>query len=184
MQSEKFIQTLLEHTREIINRSEKLRNVNSENLLHRSCPDSWNILECLEHLNLYGDFYLPQIDKAINNSTSKFEVEFNSGFLGNYFAKSMLPKETVNKMKTFKSKNPLNLKLNNSVIDKFIKQQFHLIDILNKSRHVSLNKVKVATSISSLIKLNLGDTFQFIINHNLRHLKQIDKLCEQLMLLA
>lgn len=180
MQSEKLIQTLLEQTREIINRVEKFRNLNADNLLYRSRNDSWNILECLEHLNLYGDFYLPQIENVINNSPSKFEGEFKSGFLGNYFSKSMLPKENQNKMKTFKSKNPLNSKLDKSVIDKFIKQQLHFIDMLNKARKVSLNTVKISTSISSLIKLNLGDTFQFIINHNLRHLKQIDKISEQL----
>lgn len=184
MQSEKLIQTLLEQTKEIINRAEKLRNINAENLLFRYHHHSWNILECLEHLNLYGNFYLPQIEKALNNSESKFDHEFKSGFLGSYFAKSMLPKEKANKMKTFKSKNPFNLNLNKSVIDNFIKQQLQFIDLLNKSRGVSLKKIKVATSISSLIKLNLGDTFQFIINHNLRHLNQIDKICEQLMPLA
>ena len=66
--------------------------------------DSWSILECLEHLNLYGDFYLPQMEKSIKNTTFKNENEFRSGLLGNYFAKTMLPEEKLNKMKTFKDK--------------------------------------------------------------------------------
>jgi len=36
--------------------------------------------------------------------------------------------------------------------------------------------VKVQTSISSFIKLKLGDTFQFFINHIIRHVKQIDRI--------
>ena len=88
----------------------------------------------------------------------------------------MLPKEKLNKMKTFKDKNPLNSNLNKTVIDRFITQQIKLLDLLNQSRNVSLNKVKIQTSISSLIKLNLGDTFQFLINHIIRHLKQIDRI--------
>jgi hypothetical protein len=133
-------------------------------------------LECLEHLNLYGDFYLPQIESKIENSTTKNDFEFKSGILGNYFAKSMLPKEKLNKMKTFKDKNPLNANLDKTVIDKFINQQIKLLDLLNQSRNVSLNKVKIQTSISSLIKLKLGDTFQFFINHIVRHLNQIDRI--------
>jgi hypothetical protein len=88
----------------------------------------------------------------------------------------MLPKEKLNKMKTFKDKNPLNAKLDKTVIDKFIHQQIQLLGLLNDSRNVSLNKVKIETSISSLLSLKLGDTFQFFVNHIIRHLKQIEKV--------
>lgn len=79
-------------------------------------------------------------------------------------------------MKTFKDKNPLNTKLDKSAIDKCINEQIKLLDLLNQSRNVSLNTVKIETSISSIIKLQLGDTFQFLINHIIRHLKQIERI--------
>jgi hypothetical protein len=176
MQSENLIQTLLEQTRQIRNQAEKLKSYDLTTLTWKENEISWSILECLEHLNLYGDFYLPQIESKIENSTTKNDFEFKSGILGNYFAKSMLPKEKLNKMKTFKDKNPLNANLDKTVIDKFINQQIKLLDLLNQSRNVSLNKVKIQTSISSLIKLKLGDTFQFFINHIIRHLNQIDRI--------
>lgn len=176
MQSEKLIQTLLEQTRQIINQAEKIKSCDLNTLTWKENEISWSILECLEHLNLYGNFYLPEMENKIKNSTTKTDLEFKSGILGNYFAKSMLPKEKLNKMKTFKDKNPLNANLDKTVIDKFINQQIKLLELLNQSRNVSLNKVKIQTSISSLIKLKLGDTFQFFINHIIRHLQQIDKI--------
>lgn len=176
MQSEKLIQTLLEQTKQIINQAEKLKYYDLNTLTWKENKTSWSILECLEHLNLYGNFYLPQMENKIKNSTTKTDLEFKSGILGNYFSKSMLPKEKLNKMKTFKDKNPLNANLSKTVIDKFINQQIKLLDLLNQSRNVSLNKVKNQISISSFIKLKLGDTFQFFINHIIRHLKQIDRI--------
>ena len=176
MQSENLIQTLLEQTRLIINQVEKLKTCDLQTLTWKENATSWSILECLEHLNLYGDFYLPEIESKIQKSTTQADPAFKSGLLGNYFAKSMLPKDNLNKMKTFKDKNPLNANLDKSVIDKFIDQQFKLLDLLNQSRKVSLNKVKIETSISSLIRLKLGDTFQFFINHIIRHMKQIDRI--------
>lgn len=176
MQSEKLLQTLLEQTRQILNQAEKLKSYDLHILTWKENKISWSILECLEHLNLYGDFYLPQIENKIKNLTTKTDLEFNSGILGNYFAKSMFPKKKLNKMKTFKDKNPLNANLDKTVIDKFINQQSKLLDLLDQSRNVSLNKVKIEISISSLIKLKLGDTFQFFINHIIRHLNQIDRI--------
>ncbi len=176
MQSEILLQSLMEQTRQIINQVEKLREYDLDALTWRPNLNSWNILECLEHLNLYGDFYLPQMERKINSATAQAEPEFKSGFLGNYFAKSMLPKEKTNKMKTFKDKDPINAKLDKGVIDRCVEQQIKLLELLSQSRKVSLEKVKLETSISSLIKLKLGDTFLFFVNHNVRHLKQIEKL--------
>ena len=176
MQSEKLIQSLLEQVRQIINQAETIKNYDLRTLTWREQETSWNMLECLQHLNLYGDFYLPQIENKIKSSPFKPTPEFKSGLLGNYFAKSMLPKAKLNKMKTFKDKNPLNKTLDKTVIDTFINQQMQLLELLNQSRKVSLNKVKIPTSISNLIKLKLGDTFQFFINHIIRHLHQVDRI--------
>lgn len=176
MQSEKLIQSLLEQTRQVLSQVEKLKSYNLLTLTWKASPTSWNILECLEHLNLYGDFYLPEIEIKIRNSTTPSELEFKSGILGGFFAKSMLPKERLNKMKTFKDKNPLDAKLDKAVIEKFIYQQIKLLDLLNQSRNVSLDRVKIQTSISRFITLKLGDTFQFYINHIIRHLFQIERI--------
>lgn len=180
MQSENLIQTLVEQTRQLINQAEKFKSQDLDYLSWRAEANSWNILECLEHLNLYGDYYLPAMENAIRQSKSKPEPVFKSGVLGNYFAQSMLPKEKLNKMNTFKDKNPLCQELDKTAIDRFIRQQLKFIELLNQSRKVSLNKVKINTSISTLIKLKLGDTFQFIMNHNLRHFVQMERVQAQM----
>ena len=114
--------------------------------------------------------------KSIQHLTS--EATFKSGWLGNYFANSMLPKEKLNKMKTFKDKNPLNSNLDNSVISVFLEQQTQLLELLQKANNVSLNKVKVKVSIAQWLTIKLGDTFRFVIFHNERHIKQMERILE------
>lgn len=142
----------------------------------RVTPDSWSVLECVEHLNRYGNFYLPEIEKQINSSHSKPEEQFKSGLLGNYFAKSMLPKAKLNKMKTFKKMNPIHSKLDKDVLQTFISQQKKLLLLLENAEKISLNKTKTSISISTLIKLKLGDTFRFLIYHNERHIQQAQRV--------
>ena len=176
MKTEQLIQNFVEQTRLILNKAEALKQLDTQTLNKREHSESWSILECIEHMNRYGNFYLPQIETKIKSSNTKPEAQFNSGLIGGYFAKSMLPKEKLNKMKTFKDKNPLHAKLDKSVIDTFIAQQIKLLDLLSLSRNVSLNKVKITTSISNLIGMKLGDTFAFYINHMLRHIQQIERI--------
>ena len=175
-QSEKLISKLIEVTRQNLNFAELLKQKSDSELNWRENPESWNVLECLEHLNLYGDFYIPEIEIVIKNSKTNFTLDFKSGFLGNYFAMSMLPKGKLNKIKTFKNKNPLNSNLDKVSINRFVDQQLKFIELLDKSRNIDLNKIKVKISISKWIKLKLGDIFRFVINHNSRHIQQIERI--------
>lgn len=88
----------------------------------------------------------------------------------------MLPKDSLNKMKTFKSMNPIHSNLDKKVLNEFIIQQKQMINLLNEAENVDLNKIKTSISISSLIKLRLGDTFRFVIYNNLRHIEQAKKI--------
>lgn len=174
--SEKLIQDLIESTQININQAQKLHTLSIENLNWRAEKDSWSILECFEHLNLYGDFYIPEIKSRIENSKTVPEKNFKSGILGNYFAKSMLPKEKLNKMKTFKDKNPIDSTLYKTNIDRFISQQEEILNLLDQSRKIDLNKTKTSISISKLIKLKIGDTFRVVVYHNKRHIMQAEKI--------
>lgn len=173
--SNNLLQNLLELTRENLNIVENLTKHSTDNLNWKENPESWSVLECIEHLNKYGDFYIPEITNKINTSKHKSSKIFKSNWLGKYFSKSVSYNEDLNKMKTFKSMNPLNSKLNNQTLEKFINQQHQIIELLNKSKNVNLDKTKTAISISKLIKLRLGDTFRVLIYHNERHIKQAEK---------
>jgi len=176
MKSHNLIHDLITQTDLIKSEGIKLNALAIEKLNMRHSENAWSILECVAHMNLYGDYYLPAMASAIQNAKDCENETFRSGWLGNYFANSMLPKDNLNKMKTFKDKDPIGKNLEVSEIKKFIEQQTKLLELLKKAESVSLNNTKVSTSISKWIKMNLGDTFRFFINHNLRHLKQISDI--------
>lgn len=144
--------------------------------------DRWSILECLEHLNLYGDFYLVEIEKQIlTNPRKNTSAKFKSGILGNYFANLMEVKEgKITKMKSPKDKNPANRGLSITTINRFLKQQERLVGLLNQCRSIDLTKTKAAISLTNLVKLRLGDTLRFFCYHIERHVLQAERaLAEQ-----
>lgn len=177
--SEQLIANLIERTLIIRNQVEAFNALPTQKLNRRHDQNSWSILECLEHLNLYGDFYLPEIEMSIKSSKTLPNKKFKAGFLGDYFANSMLPKEKLNKMKTFKDKNPIGSALDKTTIARFIIQQEQLLTLLDNSRKIDLNTTKTAISISKLIKLRLGDSFRVVVYHNERHLAQANKILDE-----
>ena len=84
--------------------------------------------------------------------------------------------EKLNKMKTFKDKNPIHSQLDRKVIDICLQQQQEILDLLKLSESKSLQAIRIPTTLSKWIRMNAGDTFHFIIQHNLRHLKQMHNI--------
>ena len=174
--TKELIAQLIEKTRININKAEGFRKLSENELNYKEAIHEWSILECIEHLNLYGDFYNPEIKKCINKTNTTSAKIFKSGVIGNYFVNLISPKVKLNKMKTPKINNPLGSHLNKNVIDRFINQQKECLELIEKSKNVNLSKTKTAISISKLVKLRLGDTFRFITAHNERHLLQAENV--------
>lgn len=160
--------------------SKSLLEFSDKKLQFKSNQKSWSVLECLEHLNLYGDFYIPEIKKRIHQSETKSKTQFKSGFLGNKFAIDMLPKQGMKTMNTFKSKNPINSNLNkDKVLLRFTQQQEELSKLLHLAKSKNLTKIKTAITLP-LLKFRLGDTFRFVIYHNERHIVQAKRVLKSL----
>ncbi|MFY8036623.1 MAG: hypothetical protein ACOVMQ_05610 [Cyclobacteriaceae bacterium] len=107
---------------------------------------SWSANECLQHVNSYGRYYLPAIQKAIDKAATGSTENFHSGWLGNYFTKMMMPKENgslATKMKSPKDHAPTNILESHQVIAEFIDQQEILLKLLRQSKVIDLHKVKV-----------------------------------------
>jgi len=140
--------------------------------------DGWSANECLQHVNSYGRYYLPAIQKAIDKAATGSTEKFYSGWLGNYFTKMMMPKENgslATKMKSPKDHAPTNILESHLVIAEFIDQQEKLLKLLSLSKQLDLNKAKVGISIAPFTKLKLGDVFMFLIAHLIRHSQQADR---------
>jgi hypothetical protein len=148
-----------------------------ELLNHKASPESWSALECLEHLNLYGDYYLPEMEKSIlQGKTAKLET-YTPGFLGDYFAKTMQvkPNGSLKRMKSPSDKIPASSRLGITTTDRFLKQTDHLLRLLDLAVTTDLQHSKTPISISKWVKLRLGDTFRFYVYHIERHIAQAER---------
>jgi len=172
MNSHTYLKQLEALTFEFLLEVELLQAEPLNNLNFKVDKDTWSVLETLEHLNLYGDFYIPELTKRIEQSKFPSSEIFNSGVLGGYFVNILKPRPKLNTMKTLKDKNPNGSSLNKSVLERFVNQQKQMLEIIKQSQRVNLTKTKTGISISNFIKLRLGDTLGVVVFHNQRHIIQ------------
>lgn len=108
--------------------------------------------------------------------------EFKPGLMGNYFVKMIKPKSDgriPSPMKTMKKFVP-DLKVNDNTIRNFLADQQSIINALELSKELDLNKIKIPSAIGSIVTFKLGDAFRFLIGHNQRHIIQAKRVLESL----
>lgn len=151
-------------------------------------PERWSIAQCLEHLNSYGQYYLPALENAIQkgeNAPMKAAARFRSGWLGNYFVNSMQPRADGSiglKAKAVKAHTPAQTLDVVAVVTVFLDQQHRLLALLERAKNVNIQGLRVPISIARFIRLSVGDTFRFLIAHEQRHVLQAQRVAAALIL--
>jgi uncharacterized damage-inducible protein DinB len=173
--SEELLNELKEDVKRLQEAAEHLKNTEKSKLVFAVSEGKWSVVQCLEHLNAYGRHYFPAIEKAIAVESGKKSAWFSSGFLGDYFTKSMKPtnvydiKNKMKAMKSFTFPNSLNV---DTVMKEYIDQKAQLQQLLDTSKDRDLNSIRIPITLTKMIKLKLGDIFRFLIAHEQRHMIQ------------
>jgi hypothetical protein len=152
-------------------------NVSDINQNWSSQPNKWSVAECLIHLNLSGQAWLPYIKQSILD-LSKKEHEI-SGFKNGFFVKKFISflsppaKIKLGASKRFKPNNVNQLK---NINTDFILQQKEFLQLIEDCESLCLQKGRVQLAIAPYVKVSLGDAFQIVLAHELRHLWQIENI--------
>jgi len=151
---------------------QEIQPLDKGDLNWKTAPDSWSVLECLEHLNRYFRFYNPQLEKHIAKAApAKKTTEYTSAWLGKQVIQLIDP-QNVKKSKTLTRYNPTNSQLDRTVIDEFLQHLQRVQRLLSKAETVDFSQKKIPVEFFKLLKLQIGDTFIFLIYHAQRHLNQ------------
>lgn len=173
--SEDLLNDLMTDVRRIKESAEFFQSSDQLKLAYSPDKEKWSVVQILEHLNAYNRHYLPLIDKELSVVTNSDSVWFTSGYWGEKFTKMMKPGNVYqikNKMKAMKAYTfSANLNIE-TVLKEFCTHQDKLVKLLELAKSRDLNAIRIPTTLTTLLKLKLGDLLRFIIAHEQRHMIQ------------
>jgi len=143
-------------------------------------PGKWSMLQCIEHMSLATLVYTANVKEVLaHNGLAPAAEAYKGHWKGRLFAKMNAPKpggEIPMKLKTFKTMDPPGNLDPKTVIDQFFEVHDEMISLINQSRQVNIDKVKIATALGPWVKLRLGEAYRFILAHTQRHVVQLKRI--------
>lgn len=167
-----FLQQLQQQVQTLLATATGFNALEEAALQFKPGPESWSMLECLEHLNRYSRFYNPELAAALARprpNTDTEEIEFT--WLGRRSYELVRP-ENAKPSKTLARMNPGHSRLSRTVIEEFGQHQQELLGLLERANQADLNKQAVRVEFFKLLKLKTGEAFQFVVAHEQRHMQQ------------
>lgn len=157
-----------------------VEGVESTQLNQPEAAGKWSMLQCIEHMSLASQLYNDNIAAKLNNGhLQPAKATYKGHWKGRMFAKMNAPKpggEIPMKLKTFKFMEPPATLDADEVINQFYTVHQTMIDLIEQSRNVNIDRLKVATALGKMVKLRLGEAYRFLLAHTQRHLVQLERI--------
>lgn len=155
-------------------------SVENERWGTRPTPDQWSVGECLIHLNMTSQAFLPLIKDAIGKGRDREpfrRTPYRMDFVGRllwWAATVRLP------LKTTKPFVPPRVQPKDTVLSEFDVLQNQVIGYLGAAEGLDLGKLRIISPFDSRIKYNLYSCLRIIPAHQRQHLRQAAQVVERL----
>ncbi len=139
----------------------------------RPAAGVWSISECLCHLNISGEWWLRELDRAMEAARQRGwrgDGKFRVGWLASRFIRSNEP-PVRRRFRAPRRFTPVDDQPLSAVRPTFMHLQSQFIERLKDAAGLDLTRTKVSTPVP-LLKLSLGPCFGLIAAHERRHLWQ------------
>lgn len=149
-----------------------LVSLSEQQLLHRPDEQAWNALECIAHLNVFLDFYLPRIELSIHKAKARRwqgggDVEYTGRG-----ARAIRRVSGEKKYKTGKKYNLSHLPLGTEVVKRFLINNEMFLRSLQSAKDVNINRPKVGKLNALTARYSLANLMEYLIRHSQRHVAQ------------
>jgi hypothetical protein len=153
---------------------ELVAGLEQEQFNWRPQPGAWSIAECLDHLTTTNNQILDRIEERMQMAGRR-EVsdakQVRHGFFGDWFIRTLEP-PVKRKFRAPKLYLPPPERPPEKVISDFMQTQERIIKLIERASDFDLAKIKIASPVTRLLKLNLAAWFAGLAAHERRHLWQ------------
>jgi hypothetical protein len=141
-------------------------------------PGAWSIAECLMHLNITSERYVPLLDEGIRALRARgllADGSLRRDLVGFALSWAMEPPVRA-RLKTLPPFRPAQIDPMHDVLERFDYLQGELLVRLERSAGLAIDRQRVVSAFNSRIRYNMYSAFCVLTAHQRRHLWQAERV--------
>ena len=157
------------------------RGLTAEQINWRAQPGEWSVGQCLEHLAIANEIYLPPLEQAIANRAPGPVEEITPGWFARWFIRSYIAPSAQTKRAKAPSKIAPAATVDPSVLERFLASNRRVRDVVGRARDLDVNRIRFRNPFIPVIHFTVGTGFEITAKHEARHLLQAERIREAMI---
>jgi len=175
MRDELFIKTILQKGKEAKEKVQReFSDISLKQLNWKPSSKSWSIAQCLDHLIASHTSYFPDLEKITEGNYKMSFWERYSPFSAAWgrVMKDQLQEQAKRKMIAPKKIQPSTSEMKIEIIERYHKNLVSFLNYISNCRDLDIDRTIINSPTIRIVTYSLRDAFQFLIQHEHRHINQ------------
>jgi hypothetical protein len=173
------LQSLIDDYQSATERLHRLREaVPHGRWAERPASGGWSVAECIAHLNLTAEAYLPRMRDALDRARTAgggAPARFRLGLIG-WLIHRMAGPGSKTRIKTSSAFVPAGNASAEQIVSRFDQLQAEQMNLLRKADGLPLHRVRTGSPFSDRVRYNTFAAFAIQPAHQHRHLDQAERV--------
>jgi hypothetical protein len=154
------------------------RTLTATQLNWKPRPEVWSIGQCLEHLCVANEVYLPPIVKSLDGQQPAPIDEITPGWLGRWFIRNYIePSSQTKKAKAPKKIAP-GVSIEPGILDRFLRGNDAAREFVRRAAPYDVNRLRFKNPFIPGLRFSVGTGLEVLTRHERRHLLQAERIRE------
>ena len=150
------------------------KELNPEQLNWKPRPDAWSVGQCLEHLRIANEVYLPAISLALEGRQRVKVQDVNVSWLSRWFIRNYIaPNPQGTRARAPKKIEPAQ-EVQPLILQAFLGSNEAARQLVRRASEFDVNRIRFKNPFIPLLRFTVGTGLEIVTKHQSRHLLQAE----------
>lgn len=153
-----------------------LKGLSQEQLNWQPQPGTWSVGQCVEHLCVTNEVYLPAISASLQGKPVSPVQDITLGWFARWFITSFIEPSPKTKRARAPKKIVPGVRIEAVVLDRFLRTNQAARELIQQASDRDVNRIRFKNPLLSLIRFTVGTGLTIVARHEQRHLLQAERV--------
>ncbi len=158
-------------------RAERLaKGLTPEQLNWKPRPDAWSVGQCLEHLYIANQVYLPAISNSLEGRRRSRAQEIAPGWFGRWFIRKYIEPSSESRRARAPKKIEPRQQVEASILESFLRSNQVARELVYIASDYDVNRIRFKNPFVPMLRFTVGTGLEIVSKHQRRHLLQAERV--------
>ena len=149
------------------------RALSRDQLTWSPAPGAWSIGQCLDHLRIGNEIYLPAISSALEGRRPSAVPELLLSAISQWFIHNYIGPSVGTRAKAPRKTRPA-AEVDTTVLDAFLRTNQTARELVSRASVYDVNRIRFKNPFVHLLRFTVGTGLEIVSQHESRHLLQAE----------